>query len=200
MLYHILQIILAYLSADFIMGVYHWIKDTYFSPFTPVIGHKFIWFSRLHHIKPRYITEIPNHQIILDSGIWTALWIGPAVWISGFNLYWLTLYLIISLNDVIHKYAHMLDHERPLFVTRMQCLDLIQSYEEHHVHHLAPHIQNYCPITPYVNKPLEKINFWRNLENVIEKITGIPPRAYETAHVEDLKYPAHVRFIKKKLE
>jgi hypothetical protein len=199
MLYHILQIIFAYLFADFIIGVYHWIKDTYFSHFTPVIGYKFIWFSRLHHIKPRYITEIPNHQIMLDSAIWTALWIGPMVWISGFKVFWVMLYLMISLNDIIHKYAHVLDHERPLIVTRMQCIGLIQTHEEHHMHHVAPYIQHYCPITPYVNGPLERINFWRNLENIIEKLTGVPPRAHETAHVEDPTYPAHVRFIKKKL-
>ena len=197
---YFIQFITAYLLSDFIMGVYHWIKDTYFSPFTPIIGKKFIWSSRLHHIKPRYILEIPNHKIITDSAMWTAIWMIPCMWFTGLNIFWCTLFSLISLNDVIHKYAHMLDNERPQLITLLQRIKILQTHEEHHVHHTAPHIKNYCPITPYANYPLEKLIFWRNLENLIEYLTSTKPRAYEEAHVEDMLYPAHIKFIRKKLE
>lgn len=194
-LYYFFQIISAYLTGDFIMGVYHWIKDTYFNPFTPIIGKLFIWNSRLHHIRPRYVLEFSNTELFYDSAKWTSIWIIPLMYIFGITPYLITLFIIISLNDVAHKYSHMLDDERPKWATMFQKIYLIQSQEEHRHHHTEPHIINYCPITPYVNRILEPINFWRYLEAIIEKYTGVRPRAKEYDYVEDSKYSAGIRFL-----
>ena len=177
------------------MGIYHWIKDTYFSPFTPIIGKTFIWGSRLHHVRPRHVLESSDWDIFSESAKWTLIWMGPLFYLFGFNYFLTTLFGMISLNDVVHKYSHMLDHERPILPTILQKIGLIQSHEEHHHHHIAPHEINYCPVTPYVNVVLEKINFWRNIEFYIEEFTGIKPRAKEYDFVEDETYPAGVKFI-----
>lgn len=192
---YLFQIIIGYLSADFIMGIYHWIKDTYFSPFSPIIGKTLIWGSRLHHVRPRYVIEFSDINLFCESAKWTFLWIGPLAYLVGISPFILSLFFVISLNDVIHKYAHMLDHERPKLATFLQKIYLFQSHEEHHHHHVFPHIVNYCPITPYVNVMLEKINFWRRIENFIGNNLGIKPRAKEDDFVEDSKYPASVKFI-----
>lgn len=195
LLYYLFQIIAAYLLGDFIMGIYHWMKDTYFSPFTPVIGQLMIWNSRLHHIRPRYVIEFSDWQLFSDSAKWTAFWMVPLMYLTGINTFMVTLFLVISLNDVVHKYAHMLDFERPKWATTLQKIGLLQSHEEHHLHHVEPHIVNYCPVTPYVNQILEHIQFWRKLENMIERYTGIKPRAKEYDFAEDPKYPAGIRFL-----
>lgn len=185
----------AYVTADFVMGVFHWFKDTYFGPYTPIIGKRLIWGSRLHHIKPRHVIEFSNRELFISSAKWSLIWMLPLLLVTGFNLFWSVLFLTIGLNDVIHKYAHMLDHERPKIVTFLQKIYVIQSYEEHHQHHISPHEINYCPITPFLNKPLEKINFWRRLENIIEKSTGIKPRTNQPDFIEDETFPAGIKFI-----
>lgn len=181
--------------ADFILGVYHWIKDTYFSPFTPFIGKHMIWMSRLHHIRPRYVCEFDDWDLFSSSAKWTFLWVGPLMLLTGPSIFLFTTYLVISLNDVIHKYAHMLDNERPQWATILQKLYIFQTYEEHHFHHIGEHDKNYSPITPYMNIILESINFWRILEGLIEKYLGIKPRAFDDEFVEDPEYPAGIRFI-----
>lgn len=191
----LLKICSAYILADFLVGIYHWVKDTYFGPFTPIIGKKFIWSSRLHHIRPRYVLEFSDWELFSDSAKWTLLWMGPLFYLRGFSIFNVVLYLSISMNDVIHKYAHMFDNERPKWATLMQRAYIFQSHEEHHLHHTYPHEINYCPMTPYVNVFLEKINMWTRLENTIEYTTGIKPRAKEYDFVEDNNYPAGVKFI-----
>lgn len=188
-------IFFGYILADFIMGVYHWIKDTYFGPFTPIIGKKFIWGSRLHHVRPRYVTEFNDFYLAKSSGLWTLIWMGPVFYFFGIGFFNLSLFLTICMNDVVHKYAHMMEVERPFWIIFLQKIYLFQSYEEHHLHHVNPHEVNYCPITPYVNFYLEKINFWRLAENFIEKFLGYEPRAKVYDFVEDSSYPAGIRFI-----
>lgn len=192
---YILQIIIGYLLADFFMGIFHWIKDTYFGPFTPIIGKTLIWSSRLHHIRPRYVIEFSNWKLFYSSAKWTLLWIGPLFYFIGINTFMITLFLMISLNDVIHKYAHMMDYERPLWATIMQKLYIFQSHEEHHLHHISPHEINYCPITPYLNTILERLNFWKKMEYLIEYFIGVKARAKEYDFIEDNNYPAGIKFL-----
>lgn len=188
-------VISAYLMSDFLMGMFHWLKDTYFSPHTFYIGKRFIWNSRLHHIKPRYITQFSNWKIFMDSAKWTLLWMAPLTYFIGINLFTCILFFMIGINDIIHKYAHTLDHERPKLITLLQKTNIIQSREEHYQHHISPHEINYCPITPYLNGVLQKVNFWRRLESVVEKISGVKPRENQPDYVEDDNYPAGIRFI-----
>lgn len=192
---YFIKILFGYLMADFLMGIYHWVKDTYFSPLTPIIGKTFIWGSRLHHIKPRYVIEFSDLKLFINSSIWTLLWMGPLFIFTKIGTFTLTLFLFISLNDVIHKYAHMMDNERPKWITFLQSIYILQSYEEHHIHHISPHDVNYCPITPYVNVILEQINFWKNLEYYIEYYIGYKPRNKVDKYIEDSNYPANIQFI-----
>lgn len=194
-IYFVINVVLGYLFADLLLGVYHWIKDTYFGPFTPIIGRKFIWGSRLHHIRPKYVTQISDYNLVKESSLWTLTWMAPVFFIFGFNSFNATIFTIISINDVVHKYAHLNDGKRPKIATFLQKIGIFQGYNEHHQHHTMPFEINYCPITPYVNVVLEKYNFWRKLEHIIEYLIGVKPRNKEYDFVEDDTYPAGVRFI-----
>ena len=192
---YIIKILFGYLLADFIMGIFHWVKDTYFSPFTPIIGKTFIWGSRLHHVRPRYILEFSNWDLFWTSAKWTLIWMAPLFYLTGITIFMVTLFLTISINDIVHKCAHMFDHERPKWATFLQKVNVIQSHDEHHIHHISPHEIKYCPITPYLNIILEKINFWRLTENTIEHYLGVKPRAKEYDFIEDANYPAGIKFL-----
>lgn len=191
----LLDILAGYLLADFVLGIYHWFKDTYFGPFTPFIGKHMIWGSRLHHIRPRYVCEFSDWQLFWSSAKWTLIWMGPLFLFAGPTPFLAALFLVISLNDVIHKYAHMLDDERPRWASFLQKIYVFQTYDEHHLHHISPHEVNYCPITPYVNIVLEELNFWRWLEGLVEKYTGAKARAHNDEFIEDPAYPAGIKFL-----
>lgn len=194
---HFLKILAGYLIADFIMGVYHWFKDSYFTPNTPIIGKTFIWNSRLHHIRPRFVIEFSDWDLFSDSALWTLLWMGPIIYWGGLSAlsFTLTLFFTIALNDVIHKYAHMFDTERPAWASTLQRIGLFQSHEEHHLHHIEPHTMNYCPVTPYTNGILEKLNFWRRLEQIVYYFSGKQARAYPDEFIEDPMYPGGIKFV-----
>jgi len=195
--YQIFELIAGYLTADFIMGVFHWFKDSYFTPHTPFIGKHLIWGSRLHHIKPRYVIEISDFKLFFDSSIWSLIWVIPMLLIFGLNIYLGTMIIFVFLNDVIHKYSHMTDKERPKWITFLQKSYFLQSHAEHHLHHISPHEDHYCPITPFVNIILEKIKFWRKLENYILRNFQVSPRATIDHYVDDLSYPGGIKFIEK---
>lgn len=188
-------ILIGYLFADFIIGIYHWIKDTYFSPYTPLVGDLFIWNSRLHHVRPTHVTTYNDLDMIKTTAQWTFLWMAPLMYYIEFSSFTITLFLMISINDIVHKYAHMSVTERPKWITFMQNIKVFQTQEEHHLHHIEPYDTYYCPITPYLNGPLEKINFWKKNEYLIEKYLKISPRSYKHDFVEDDNYPAKIRFV-----
>lgn len=193
MLINIFEILKAYIIADFLMGLYHWIKDTYFTPLTPIIGKIFIWNSRLHHIKPLYVTTFSDWNIFINSALWTSIWIIPLILYYGPTIFILTLFFIISINDIIHKYAHL--QSQPYLIKILQKFKIIQSCDEHHIHHLFPYIMNYCPISPYLNIILENINFWRILENIILYFFKIKPRLYQNNFLKNINFPAEIEFI-----
>lgn len=191
MLIFFFEILKAYFISDLIIGIYHWFKDTYFTPLTPIIGKKFIWNSRLHHIKPLYITTFNNLNIFINSALWS-IWIIPLIFYFN-SIFILTLFFIISVNDIIHKYSHL--QSQPYLIKLLQDFKIIQSYNEHHIHHIFPHITNYCPITPYLNIILEYINFWRILENIIFILFKIKPRSYTNNYITNINFPASIQFI-----
>jgi len=191
----IIDIFCAYVTADFLVGVFHWFKDTYFTPHTVLIGKQIIWSSRLHHLRPKYVEEFSDWDLAKSSGVWTLSWFGPYVWLCGLSIFNIALFIFISLNDVVHKYAHMSDTDKPAWASVLQKYWIMQSHDEHHQHHVAPHMINYCAITPYLNGLLERINFWRRLEGLIESKFGIKPRDSTDDFVEDENFPAGVRFL-----
>jgi len=192
---YLIWIIAGYLIGDLVVGIFHWMKDTYFDPFTPILGGIFIWGSRLHHIRPGYVTEFDDYDLIMSSGKWTLLWMGPFMYYIDFSMFSISLFLTIAANDMIHKYSHMTEKERPEWTTILQNMYVFQSVEEHHLHHTYPHDTHYCPITPFWNNILEHNNFWKRLENFIELNTGMKPRQYQNEFVEDKRYPGGIKFI-----
>ena len=75
----------------------------------------------------------------------------------------------------IHKWAHT-HIGNPRLVTWLQQMHVILPKAHHRLHHTPPHTTHYCVVTGWANYPLEYINFWRHLEWIIEKITGLKPR------------------------
>lgn len=143
----------------------------------------------------RDILKASDFELFKSSGLWTMMWMGPLFYWFGLDVLLVTLFLMISVNDVIHKYSHMSDSEAPRCVKKLQDWLIIQGHDEHHQHHIHPHEINYCSNTPYLNSILERIRFWRRLESIIERLTGAKPRAIEYEYVDDDTYPSGIKFL-----
>ena len=190
----LIYIFLAYVIADFLVGLSHWFKDTYMSPFTPFFGKHFIWSSRLHHYRPRYIVECSDKKIFIESGLWTLLWM---IFIFNYwiNIFTVSLFLFISANDIVHKYAHTIPEETPTMIKILQDCYILQSYGQHALHHNKPYSSDYCSITPFMNPILEYFNFWTHLESLVEKYFGVKPRTNIPSYIYDDRYPGGLKFI-----
>jgi ubiquitin-conjugating enzyme E2 variant len=53
----------------------------------------------------------------------------------------------------------------------------LQSPRHHGRHHSGAKDSYYCVVTNVLNPVLEKVNFWRRLETVVEHATGKAPKA-----------------------
>ncbi len=165
--------------ADFISGFVHWLEDAYARPGMPVIG-KIAEENLRHHTRPReFITKSwwESSSDLLLTGLAVIL---ASLLTNTFNL-WLLFFVLLTINaNQIHKWSHQGPRENPRLVTWLQQNKILQTPREHAKHHRGEKNTNYCVITNYLNPVLEKIGFWKWLEDAIELVAGIKRRTDET--------------------
>jgi ubiquitin-conjugating enzyme E2 variant len=86
------------------------------------------------------------------------------------------------LTNQIHQWAHLA--QVPAAVRWLQRAGILLTREEHARHHAHPYDICYCITTGWCNRPLEAIQFFRRLESVISRLSGVQPRA------DDRRYEA----------
>lgn len=183
----ILAIACGWIAADFVSGLVHWLADTWGSETMPWIGPRFLKPFRVHHTTPESFLECK----FMDTNGDTAL-IGIPFLLSVFAVpltshwgFWFALFLtsfcLFALpTNQIHQWAHM--SRPPRFVRWLQASGLILSTDSHGLHHSGAHSQHYCITTGFCNRLLERICFFRILENAISRCTGLQPRSDEMQH------------------
>ena len=179
--------ILSAFLADLISGLVHWGCDTWGSVDTPVLGRVFIRQFREHHVDPE---EINRHDFVETNGTNAGLALLPrAVTYSlafdlahptvvswGLQIGGMGTALFVTLTSQAHKWAH-LPTVHPVIAT-LQRWGVMLSREHHDVHHVAPHMHHYSITGGWIDPLLEATRFFRVLETIITKVTGIQPRAH----------------------
>jgi ubiquitin-conjugating enzyme E2 variant len=170
------QIVLLYLLADFIGGVFHWAEDTLGSVDAPVWGPVFVRPNLVHHDDPGVMIAIPWYinNIANVVGVLALL---AVFWALG-ALTWqvCVLAFFTGWNQQVHRFSHCPTARRPAIVRWLQRMGVIQRPREHWKHHTEPHLSDYCVLTPWVNPLLDKTRFWRALERALVPVFGGPRR------------------------
>ena len=161
--------------ADFVTGFAHWAEDTYCLEHIPLLGSFICEPNIQHHIDPHDIVRDGTFfsrnylQWLLCGGLFAILWsVGFA------NIYSFLTLLLSSFGNEVHRWNHTTKNGP--FVKFLKETGLIQMQRQHSLHHKRPYAQYYCTLTSQLNPILERMNFWRRLERVIEATTGIAPK------------------------
>lgn len=166
-----LQILIAWLLADFLTGVVHWFEDRYMDKYSLNFLNSLAEENDLHHRKPTAMT--------LNSG-WTNMRSAAAIgwplaailWLIGCPLWIWLIPFFASFGNLVHRWAHMPKHRLPSWIRLMQRIGLFISYQHHDLHHrsmrqlIPKHLAGYkfCPMTNWVNPILDAVRFWHGLE------------------------------------
>jgi ubiquitin-conjugating enzyme E2 variant len=171
----------------------HWGADTWGRDDLPVIGRRLLVPFRVHHVNPDDLVL----RRFLDANGDVALIYIPALlgflavpiettWGGPVSLFGLAFCGVGMMTNQIHQWAHM--PSPPRLIRVLQCCGVMLSPEAHATHHTRPYDAHYAIATGWCNAPLQAIGFFRGLEVVITRVTGLQPRAddrrYEQHHQE----------------
>lgn len=167
---------LAYLAADFVSGVVHFICDNYGSEHTPLVGEHFIKEFRQHHVDPVDITRYGfvetngNNCIVAGLSLLVVLILvdGQMIWGFYVQIFMVTFTMLIFGTNQFHKWAHStLPGRIPLALQRAK---LVLGKEHHQIHHKAPYDRYYCITSGILNPLLTKIKFFETILKITGKI------------------------------
>lgn len=166
------QILIAWLLADFITGIVHWIEDRYMDATHSLEFARGIATDNiLHHDEPAAMCKNTPWENMRSAAVfaWPA---GFAAWYCGAPL-WLWLGLTFSaFGNLIHRFAHLPKRDVPRIIRAMQELGLFISAKHHATHHYAMGNKTskananaaYCPMTDWVNPFIDRLRLWKWLE------------------------------------
>lgn len=167
----ILYALFAYITADFVSGLVHFLADNFGNPSTPILGKLFIFPFREHHVDAKAITRHSfvetngaNCMISLPGMIYLYYASAPVADFT-FRFYFMVFFFSIFLTNQIHKWSHE-DHVNA-FVGFLQRIHLILPPAHHDIHHRAPFDKYYCITCGWLNPLLNSLHFFQALKRVL---------------------------------
>ncbi len=185
-------VLAGFILADFASGVVHWFADTWGSETMPLLGRRLLRPFRVHHVNPDDL--LVRNVIDTNGDVATVVipFLIPGLFLPLESAVGRAAMVVLAAMSVaalptnqVHQWAHM--PQPPKWVRQLQDWRVILSRREHLKHHDAPYATHYCIALGWCNSPLSAIRFFRGMERVITRLTGIQPRADEVAFVTQLK-------------
>jgi len=171
----LLAVVLGWLLADFLTGLFHWAEDRLAGDEWPVLGPLVFAPNRLHHEQPMAFTRTGFVQrnatsIAAASIVFCAVLM--ALWLAFGELPGFLLITLVSAAfggaaaNQVHYWAHV-PHRAPRWIRKAQAIGLCQSRKHHACHHAAPQDRHYCALTDWLNPALDRSGFWHALERLV---------------------------------
>jgi plasmanylethanolamine desaturase len=170
----LLDIILCFALGDLIVGLVHWVEDTYGLPSWPLIGKSVIIPNIDHHRNPGFIGSMST---ILSRNFQPFLGALVAVGLCFLmDLVSWQIFMVIcvaAMGNEVHTWNHS-KTKNPVIMFLWD-VGIIQSKKQHALHHIPPYDKYFCTVGNFMNAILEVLNFWRILEWIIA-LFGVKPK------------------------
>jgi hypothetical protein len=167
------ELLLGWLIADLLSGLFHWWEDRVAEAGWPVIGPAVVAPNRLHHVDVLAFTRTSlvsrNLAVWLAAGTISGMWLA----LTGPNLIWAAATAGGLVVNEVHRMAHLPATAGPL-VRVLQEVGVFQSPRHHAGHHRAPSDRRYCILTDWLNPWLDAARLWTGLERALERV-GLSP-------------------------
>lgn len=175
--------------ADFMSGLIHWFADTWFEETMPILGRRLLRPFRVHHANP---DDLLRRSFIDTNGDVSMVLIPILLSIHVFPLtssfghlcavFLLSACIVAWPTNQIHQWAHM--PRPPRAIGWLQSKGILLSGADHRRHHEAPYMEYYCIATGWLNRPLTAVHFFRRLERLVTRLTGLQPRQDDTRFID----------------
>lgn len=175
-----LQIIVCILIADFITGLIHWAEDQYCVESLPLIGKSICLPNIDHHRYPALMTKMSGWFTTNYQSMLIAITVVIIFYFFGYFCWQLILVGVLAgFGNQVHLWNHQIKVN--YFIQWIKDSGLIQSQKMHSQHHIPPYDKCYCVLINFNNAWLDRINFWRKLEWILDKFglkvkRGLPER------------------------
>lgn len=165
----------AWLLADFLSGLFHWIEDRYLTEDMPFLGKHVAIPNERHHQDPTEFIEnnsyFNRNWTTMASAGFVALVVALLGWRLGIDTTWTLLALaFVSQANEVHAYAHRKSVSLPWWVAMLQEMGVFQTKKMHSQHHSKEHDTAYCVMSNFLNPVLDRIKFWLWLEWLVRRI------------------------------
>lgn len=171
-----ITVLAAWLLADLLSGIVHWMQDklldieTAFSGLYSVEADNF-----LHHVEPTAMLKCSIWENIKVSAL-TAWPLAAVLWFFDFHeILWLGIFFS-AFGNAVHRFAHMPPSKVPRPIRWLQRAGLFCGPTIHLQHHYnkkgvilkEDSTQKYCVMTAYLNPILDGARVWYWMERVLK--------------------------------
>lgn len=188
------MLLLGYVLADGVSGVFHWAVDNYGSDETPAFGPVIDAFQG-HHKWPFVIAQrdpcnnlgsVSKVASVLCAAIW-CVHLPPAA-----SMLSCTTVTFAALSQQSHAWSHCKASSLPPIVRALQDTGVLVGRAEHGVHHKSPHAIRYSIVSGWTNYFFDNFRVFQLLELLIVRAGGPEPRCWALAHERTQQFAAPI--------
>lgn len=184
-----LLVVMGIIAADFLSGLVHWGADTWGRDDLKLVGPSILVPFRVHHVNPddflrRRFLDANGHVAFATLPALVALLAVPAetLWGGPLLVFGSAMCGAGAMTNQIHQWAHMPSPPAPIRV--LQNCRVLLGRGAHARHHASPYDRDYCITTGWCNGLLDGIGFFPWMERIVERVTGLRPRADDACYAE----------------
>ena len=170
----LVQVLAAWLLADWLTGAVHWFEDRYLAGMSLNFLDSVAKENDLHHRKPTAMLQSTGWTNMKSAA--AAGWpLAALLWYLGCPIVVWLVPFFASFGNLVHRFAHTPTRQLPRWIRGLQEFGIFISHSHHDAHHrsmeklIPKHLarKKYCPMTDWVNPLLDRLQFWTLCEQTL---------------------------------